>query len=72
MTVYKPVQRLARGAAELAVRMAQGRPIVATHSVYNGQIEVPSVFFDVITVTRENMMATVIEDGFQDYDAVFQ
>ncbi len=72
MTVYKPVQRLARGAAELAVRMAQGRPIVASQSVYNGQIEVPSVFFDVITVTRENMMATVIEDGFQDYDAVFQ
>ncbi len=72
MTVYKPVQRLARGAAELAVRMAQGLPIIASHSVYNGRIEVPSVFFDVITVTRENMMATVIEDGFQDYDAVFQ
>ena len=72
MTVYKPVQRLARGAAELAVRMAQGRPIVASQAVYNGQIEVPSIFFDVITVTRENMMATVIKDGFQDYDAVFQ
>ena len=72
MTVYKPVQRLAHGAAERAVRMARGRPVIAPQSVYNGRIEVPSVFFDVITVTKENMVATVIEDGFHEYDAVFQ
>jgi len=71
MTVYKPVRRLARGAAELAVRLAEGKPIIAREAVFNGRIEVPSVFFDVITVTKDNMVATVIEDGFQDYDAVF-
>ncbi|MFO1425643.1 MAG: substrate-binding domain-containing protein [Steroidobacteraceae bacterium] len=63
MTIYKPLSLLARGAAELAVRMAQRRPVIARRSVHNGAVEVPAVLFDPVTVSRENIDATVVKDG---------
>lgn len=71
MTIYKPVRVLAGHAAELAVRMACGRPIVATATVPNGAIDVPAALFDVVTVTRDNIVDTVIADGFHRYEDVF-
>ncbi len=64
MTVYKPVKQLAQRAAELAVDFAQGRPVVANGSVDNGQRQVPSVLLDVVAVTRDNLMDTVVAEGF--------
>ena len=71
MTVYKPVAKLARGAAELAVKLAQGRPVIAPHSVDNGKTQVPSVFFEVTTVTAANLRETVIADGFHPSAAIY-
>ena len=70
MTVYKPVQQLARRAAELAVDLARGRPVVANGAVDNGQIDVPSVLLDVIAVTQDNLMDTVVADGFHSAEDV--
>jgi D-xylose transport system substrate-binding protein len=72
MTIYKPLKTLAQGAAELAVRMAQGKTVVARGTVANGAIDVPAVLFDVVTVTRDNIAATVIEDGLASYDDVYR
>lgn len=72
MTIYKPVEALARRAAEVAVALAQGRPVVAPHVTPNGQIDVPSIFHDVVTVTRENIDATVIADGFHRREDVYR
>jgi D-xylose transport system substrate-binding protein len=72
MTIYKPLRLLARGAAELAVQLARRRVVVATSTVPNGAVEVPSVLFDVVTVTRDNIVNTVVADGFADYDEVFR
>ena len=65
MTIYKPLKILATKAAEDAVKMAQGKPIIATSSVNNGKLDVPSVFNPVYTVTKENLRQTVIKDGFR-------
>jgi D-xylose transport system substrate-binding protein len=64
MTVYKPLERLADSAIDLAVRMAKGRPVIATQTVHNGKIDVPSVLADVVAATKDNMMDTVVRDGF--------
>ncbi len=72
MTIYKPLRTLASGAAELAVQMAQRRVVVANKSVDNGQGQVPSVLFDVVTVTRDNMLDTVVRDGQATYDDVYR
>ena len=63
MTIYKPLHTLAQGAAEIAVKLATGKPIIARQTVNNGAIDVPAVLFDVVTVTRDNIDATVIADG---------
>jgi D-xylose transport system substrate-binding protein len=72
MTIYKPLQTLARGAAELAVRMAARRVVVAQQTVDNGQGEVPAVLYDVVTVTRDNIVDTVVRDGQVSYDEVYR
>ena len=72
MTIYKPVQNLARRAAEAAVSLARGRPLIARDAIGNGRTDVPSILLDVVTVTQDNVEDTVIADGFHARDAVFQ
>ncbi len=72
MTIYKPLRTLAQGAAELAVRLAQRRVVVARQTVNNGAIDVPAVLFDVVTVTHDNILGTVVRDGLASYDDVYR
>jgi D-xylose transport system substrate-binding protein len=71
MTIYKPLKKLATTAADVAVRMAEGKPIIATQSVNNGLIDVPSILGDIYAVDKTNMRETVIADGFQSEKAVY-
>jgi D-xylose transport system substrate-binding protein len=72
MTIYKPVQQLARRAAEAAVALARGRPLIARAGIDNGRTEVPSILLDVVTVTRDNVEDTVVADGFHSREDIFQ
>ena len=72
MTVYKPIQNLANQAAELAVKLATGQPVIARDEIDNGQVKVPSIFLDIVAVTKENLEATVIKDGFLKKEEVFK
>ena len=56
---------LAKGEKEKADEMATGE-------VDNAYKEVPSVFVDVIEVTKDNMVDTVIKDGFHKLDDVYK
>lgn len=71
MTIYKPVQNLAAAAAEVAVNMAKGKPVVASKTVDNGFKPVPSVLLEVTTVDASNLRETVIKDGFHKEGDVF-
>ena len=71
MTIYKPIKNLAARAADLAVRMASHRPVVANSTVPNGKIDVPAVCLEVVTVTRSNLVGTVVKDGFHTYDEIY-
>ena len=72
MTIYKPLSRLATQAAELAVRLAQRKPVIARAEIDNGKAKVPSVLLDVVSVTKENMRETVVADGFHKADEIYQ
>lgn len=71
MTIYKPLKVLAAKAAEAAATMAKGKPIVAKETVNNGKIDVPSIFNEVYTVTKENLRDTVVKDGFLKEQDIF-
>ncbi len=71
MTIYKPIKNLAVRAAELAVDLARGKPVIANGAVDNGQKSVPSVLLQVVTVNRENMKATVVADGYHSAEDIY-
>lgn len=64
MTVYKPLKNLATLAARVAVEVARGKKPATTATSDNGAKPVPSIFEKVISVDRENLMSTVVADGF--------
>ena len=74
MTVYKPIHKLSRAAAEITVAMARGEDIskFINNKINNEEIDVPSVLIDPIQVDRDNMIETVIKDGFHSYDDVYR
>jgi D-xylose transport system substrate-binding protein len=72
MTIYKPLHLLANGAAEMAVKLAKNRPVVATAVINNGTVDVPSVLYQVLTVHKDNLCETVIADGFQPFEEVYR
>jgi D-xylose transport system substrate-binding protein len=72
MTVYKPIQAIATKAAEMAVALAKGETIQADQKVSNGKIDVPSVLLDPIAVTKENVLDTVIKDGYHKLEDVYK
>ncbi len=72
MTVYKPIALEADEAAEAAVQMAEGQTPVFNATTSNGIIAVPSYLLQPISVTKDNMMSTVIKDGFHTYAEVYQ
>src|SRR3954447_13282618 len=65
MTVYKPIVPLANKAAEWAVMLVQGKkPTDATATENNGKADIPTLKLPVTPVTKANVKATVIKDGF--------
>ncbi|MFC4768579.1 D-xylose ABC transporter substrate-binding protein [Effusibacillus consociatus] len=73
MTVYKPITKIANMAAELAVKMAKKETVTeAEQKVNNGKIDVPSVLLPPVPVSKENLVETVIKDGYQKLEEVFK
>ena len=64
MTVYKPLKNLASLAARVAVEVAKGNRPATTATLDNGVKQVPSIFEQVVSVDKENLMSTVVADGF--------
>jgi D-xylose transport system substrate-binding protein len=68
MTVYKAIKPQAEAAAVIAYHLVAGKPVppevTGGKVVNNGKKDVPSVLLIPISVTKENLKATVIADGF--------
>lgn len=71
MTVYKPVEKLAKTAAEYAVKIAKGENIEETDVFDNGDFDIPYVKLNPISVNKKNIDETIIETGFHLKDEVY-
>ena len=72
MTVYKPVHLLARRAAEAAVALARGEKVPTASTINNGKTDVPSILLEPVVVDRNNIVETVVKDGYQKLEAVYE
>lgn len=74
MTIYKAIIPLASGAVDAAVKLARKEPLT-TNPFKNDAIggkEIPSILLEVVTVDKDNLMTTVIQDGFAKFEDVYK
>lgn len=72
MTIYKPIQPLAFSAAEAAMKLARGEKVETTTTINNGMKDVPAILQEPIAVDKNNVMQTVIKDGFWKIEDVYK
>ena len=66
MTVYKPVEKLAKRAASCAIALAKGERLEAedVKTINDGSFDVPYIAMEPISVTKDNMNEVIIGSGF--------
>jgi D-xylose transport system substrate-binding protein len=72
MTIYKPIIPLAYSAVDSAVKLARGEKVDAKDKVNNGKIDVPSILQEPIVLDKNNVMTTVIKDGYHKLEDVYK
>ncbi|WP_319480003.1 substrate-binding domain-containing protein [uncultured Draconibacterium sp.] len=71
-TVYKPYEKLAATTADLAMKLAHNENGEKTYqTVSNGEMLVPTVFHNGMIVNKENLQLTVISEGYQREEEVY-
>ena len=72
-TVYKPYEKLASSAAQLAMNLAlSGENEKTYQTISNGEILVPAIFHKPSIVNKGNLKLTVISEGYQTEEEVFK
>jgi D-xylose transport system substrate-binding protein len=71
MTVYKPINLLAKAAVKYAIMLAKGENLNVNGRIYDGKYNVPYYMIEPIAVNKDNMMSTIIKDGFQKMSDVY-
>ncbi|WP_428263388.1 substrate-binding domain-containing protein [Haliangium sp.] len=75
--IWKKINPLAEKAAEVAVMLAKSpdkpvKEVVQTdRDINNGQVDVPTIVTPVVAVTKDNLDATVIGEGFYTKEQVY-
>lgn len=75
MTVYKPIIPLASQAVEAAIKLVKKEPLTTTpfmNDNENVKKEVPAILLEVTVVDKNNLMTTVIKDGYAKYEDVYK
>ncbi len=71
MTIYKPIQPLAFGAVDAAIKLAKKQPVDAPEKINNGKKDVPAILIPAIAVDKSNVDSTVIKDGYFTHEDIY-
>jgi len=72
MTIYKPIKPLAYSAVDAAMKLARGEKVDAKDKVNNEKIDVPAILQEPIVVDKNNVMQTIIKDGYHKMEDVYK
>ena len=70
MTVYKPIQPLANGAVDAAIKLARGENLGTTETIDNKFKKVPAILLGPVAVDRNNLLDTVVKDGYHKLEEI--
>ena len=65
MTIYKPIEPLANVAVDSAIKLGRGEKVNTTDKINNGLKDIPSILLEPIAVDRNNIVSTLVKDGYQ-------
>lgn len=71
MTVYKPVEKLAKEAAELVVQLIRDKKVNVSSTINDGKYDVPYEKLTPIMVTKDNIDEVIIDGGFHRREQVY-
>ncbi|MBA3633467.1 MAG: substrate-binding domain-containing protein [Acidobacteria bacterium] len=73
MTVYKPIIPLANAAVEAAIKLAKKESLSDAKPFKNDALgkDVPAILLEVQVVDKNNLMQTVIKDGYATFEDVY-
>ncbi len=71
MTVYKPVEKLAKLAAEYAVKLAKGEDIGVSTLFNDGTYDICYVAIEPVAVDQDNLDEVIIDSGFHQREDVY-
>lgn len=71
-TIYKPIEKLAESAIEMALKLGKKESINLDESIFNGKYTVPYYILTPIAVDKSNMEDTIIRDGFHLREEVYK
>lgn len=73
MTVYKPIVALANGAVEAAIKLAKKETLSGATAFRNDTLgkDVQAILLEVTVVDKNNLMDTVVKDGYVSYQDVY-
>lgn len=73
MTVYKPIIPLASGAVDAAIKLAKKESLSDAKPFMNDTLkkEVPAILLEVTVVDKNNLLTTVIKDGYVSFEDVY-
>ncbi|MBX7169693.1 MAG: substrate-binding domain-containing protein [Pyrinomonadaceae bacterium] len=76
MTVYKPIIPLASAAVEAAIKLAKKEPLADakdfTTKIGDKDLTVKAILLEVTVVDKDNLLTTVIKDGYVKFDDVYK
>lgn len=74
MTIYKPIQPLAYSAVDAAIKLAKKETLADAKPFRNDAInkDVPAILQEPTVVTKDNLMSTVIKDGYASFENVYK
>jgi D-xylose transport system substrate-binding protein len=70
MTIYKSIQPLAYGAVDAAIKLGRGQHVETVDTIDNGFKKVPAILLEPIAVDRNNILGTVVNDGYHKLDDI--
>jgi D-xylose transport system substrate-binding protein len=72
MTIYKPIDPLAQGAVEAAIKIAKKEKFDSEPFKSDTmEKEIPSILLEVIVVDQTNLLETVVKDGWITFDELY-
>jgi D-xylose transport system substrate-binding protein len=70
MTIYKPIQPLAYGAVDAAIKLARKQAVQTSDKINNGKKDVPAILIAPIAIDKSNVDIT-IKDGYHTHQDVY-